>query len=187
MKKILREQILKRRMALAPSEVLEKSVLIQQRLFNSSWYQDAHTILFYVSYNNEVHTHVMVQDSLLHGKTVIVPKTDTKNKTLILSALFSWDDLCPGAYTILEPREKCIKEVLLASIDLCIIPGVVFDCNGNRIGYGGGYYDRLFKTRNHAHRIGLAFEVQIVSTIPSERHDVQVDKIITEERIIECA
>ncbi|KYK24923.1 hypothetical protein AYK25_05805 [Thermoplasmatales archaeon SM1-50] len=160
---------------------------MQQRLFHSSWYQDAHTILFYVSYNNEVHTHTMIQESLLQMKTVIVPKTDTQNKTLILSELSSWDDLYPGAYTILEPRDNRLRVIPFSQIDLCIIPGVVFDCKGNRVGYGGGYYDKLLKTRCHAHRIGLAFELQIVNSIPTETHDIQVEKIITEERTIECS
>jgi len=74
-----------------------------------------------------------------------------------------------GAYNILEPRQECFNEVPLESIDLIIIPGIAFDCKGNRIGHGMGYYDRLLKKKNHTHRFGLAFEFQIVEIIPSEQ------------------
>jgi 5-formyltetrahydrofolate cyclo-ligase len=187
MKKTLREQLLSRRKALAHAEVLAKSMKIKHRLFASPWYRDACTILFYVSYNNEVSTHEMIQESLINGKNVIVPKINTQNKALIISRLLCWDDLCPGVYSILEPKNDCVREVPVSSIDLCIIPGVVFDCKGNRIGHGGGYYDRLLQTKCHAHRIGLAFELQIVKSIPVERHDVKVETIITEERVIDCS
>jgi 5-formyltetrahydrofolate cyclo-ligase len=186
MKKTLREQILSTRKALAHSEVLAKSIKIKRRLFASPWYQEARTILFYVSYDNEVNTHEMIQESLLKGKNVIVPKMNTPKKELLMSKLVCWEDLCPGEYSILEPKNDCVREVPLTSIDLCIIPGVAFDGEGNRIGHGGGYYDRLFQTKCVAHRIGLAFEFQIVNTIPAEKHDVKVEKIITEERVIDC-
>lgn len=186
MKKQLREQIINKRKSLTCSEVLKKSSLIQHRLFTTSWYQNACCILFYVSYNNEVNTHDMIKESLKNGKKVIVPKTDCETKTLILSQLTSWEDLCPGTYSILEPKDDCIRDTPLSSIDLCIIPGVVFDCEGNRIGHGGGYYDRLLQRKCHAHRMGLAYEFQIVKTIPAEPHDIKVEKIITEERTIDC-
>jgi 5-formyltetrahydrofolate cyclo-ligase len=187
MKKKLREQIHNQRKALTHSEVLEKSIQIKQRLFSTSWYHDAHTILFYVSFNNEVCTHDMIHESLKNEKNVFVPKTDTQKKTLLLSRLLKWDDLCQGNYSILEPKDDCTRVEPVSSIDLFIIPGVVFDCNGNRIGHGGGYYDRLLQTSSRAHLIGLAFELQIVESIPSEMHDIKVEKIITEKRIIDCS
>jgi 5-formyltetrahydrofolate cyclo-ligase len=186
MKRTLREQILNKRKALAYDDVLARSIKIKHRLFTTRWYQEACTILFYVSYDNEVNTHEMIQESLLRGKNIIVPKTDTRKKSLILSKVLCWDDLCSGEYSILEPKKDCVREVLLSSIDLCVMPGIAFDCNGNRVGHGGGYYDRLFQTKCVAHRIGLAFEFQIVPHIPVEKHDVKVEKILTEERVIDC-
>jgi 5-formyltetrahydrofolate cyclo-ligase len=186
MKTKIRENLLRTRKALPHSNVLKKSEQIKNRLFATSWYQEACTILFYVSYDNEVNTHGMIQESLVKGKNVIVPKTDSKKKTLLISRLLCWDDLCPGTYAILEPKDDCVREVPITSIDLCIIPGVAFDSKGNRIGHGGGYYDRLLHTECHAHRIGLAFEFQVVKHIPSETHDIRVEKIITEKRIIDC-
>jgi 5-formyltetrahydrofolate cyclo-ligase len=128
----------------------------------------------------------MIKESLEIKKQVVVPKTDRNKRTILCSALTKWDDLSAGAYKILEPKQECLNEVSPESIDLIIIPGIAFDYHGNRIGHGMGYYDRLLKKKINAHRLGLAFELQIVENIPTELHDVKVEKIVTEERIITC-
>jgi len=149
-------------------------------------FKEAKTILFYVSYDNEVYTHEMIKESLEVKKQVVVPKTDMNKRTILCSTLTKWDDLLAGAYNILEPRQECLNEVSPESIDLIIMPGIAFDCQGNRIGHGMGYYDRLLKKKMNAHRLGLAFEFQIVENIPTEPHDIKVEKIVTEKRIITC-
>jgi 5-formyltetrahydrofolate cyclo-ligase len=186
MKKSLREQFLIKRKELSKSEVEKKSLQIQHRLFSLPWYHTAQNILFYVSYDNEVDTHVMIKESLMNGKTVLVPKTDKEKKTICVSRLLCWEDLSPCAYSILEPRENCIREVPVTSVELLIVPGIVFDVCGNRIGHGMGYYDRLLKNTIQAHSIGLAFESQIIKAIPAEKHDEKVEMIVTEKRSIHC-
>jgi len=186
MKKDIRSTILKKRGSMPLSEVQKKSKLIKEHVFHMEEFKEAKTILFYVSYDNEVDTHEMIKESLGMKKHVVVPKTDMNNRTIICSSLTKWNDLLSGAYNILEPRRECVNEVSPESIDLIIIPGVAFDCQGNRIGHGMGYYDRLLQKKMSAHRLGLAFELQIVESIPSEKHDVKVEKIVTEERIILC-
>jgi len=186
MKKDIRSTILKKRSSIPRSEVQKKSKLIKERVFQMQEFKEAKTILFYVSYDNEVDTHEMIRESLGMKKHVVVPKTDMNNRTIICSSLTRWDDLLSGAYNILEPRRECVNEVSPESIDLMIIPGVAFDCQGNRIGHGMGYYDRLLQKKIITHCVGLAFELQIVESIPSEKHDVKVEKIVTEERIIIC-
>jgi 5-formyltetrahydrofolate cyclo-ligase len=186
MKKSLREQFLIKRKELSKSEVKKRSLQIQNRLFSLPWYRTTHNILFYISYDNEVNTHDMIKESLRIGKTVLVPKIDTQKKTICLSKLLSWDDLSPGAYSILEPREDCIREVPVSLVELLIVPGVAFDLRGNRIGHGMGYYDRLLKNTVQAHSIGLAFEYQIMKSLPAEEHDEKVEMIVTEARSIHC-
>jgi len=186
MKKSLREQFLMKRKKLSKPEVKKKSFQIKHRLFSLPWYRTAQNILFYVSYDNEVDTHDMIKESLMNGKTILVPKTDIQKKTICLSKLISWDDLSPCAYSILEPREDCIREVPVTSVELLIVPGVAFDLCGDRIGHGMGYYDRLLKTTFQAHSIGLAFEYQIIKSIPAEEHDEKVQMIVTEDRTIQC-
>jgi 5-formyltetrahydrofolate cyclo-ligase len=186
MKKEIRSTILNKRNSMLFSEVLAKSERIKEQVFHMDEFKDAKTILFYVSYDNEVNTHEMIKKSLEIKKQVVVPKTDRNNRTMLCSSLTKWDDLIAGAYNILEPRQECFKEVSPESIDLIVIPGIAFDCQGNRIGHGMGYYDRLLQKKINAHRLGLAFEFQIVEKIPPEKHDVKVKKIVTEKRIITC-
>ena len=186
MKKEIRSTILKKRNSILFSEVLEKSERIKEQVVHMVEFNDAKTILFYVSYDNEVYTHEMIKESLEIKKQVVVPKTDRNSRTILCSSLTKWDDLVAGAYDILEPRQECLKEVLPESIDLIIIPGIAFDCQGNRIGHGMGYYDRLLTKKFNAHRLGLAFEFQIVEKISPEKHDVKINKIVTEKRIITC-
>jgi len=186
MKEQIRSTLMEKRRCLAGSDVQEKSRHIKQRLFAMDEFKGAHRILFYVSYDNEVGTHEMIKECLAMGKQVVVPKVDKRSRSMSVSLLTRWEDLEACAYNILEPKPDCIKEVPVDSIDLMIVPGVGFDAQGNRIGHGFGYFDRLLQHRKKAHIIGLAFECQLVEKIPVETHDVCVGKIITEERVIQC-
>ena len=186
MKDRLRKSIEQKRNTLSTSEVLEKSSRIKKRIFEMDLFRDAQTILFYVSYGNEVYTHDMIKESISLGKTVVVPKSVTKNNALILSRLTDWNNLEVGAYNILEPKQESIEQVDVESIDLIIVPGVVFDESGNRIGHGKGYYDRLLNDSQNISNIGLAFELQMIDNIESEKHDEKIDVIITEDRIMKC-
>lgn len=186
MKDELRKIVKEKRNRLQKIDVLTKSSQIKKRVFDLKEFKQAKTVLFYVSYDNEVYTHDMIKESMLMGKQVVVPKSDTNNNTLLLSKLTKWDDLELGAYTILEPKKQSIKKIDVKSIDLILVPGVVFDIHGNRIGHGKGYYDDLLKGSSNALNVALAFECQIVDRIPTESHDIPVDKIVTEERVINC-
>jgi len=183
----LRKKLMKIRSDLSKSEVFGKSNQIKRRFFEMDELKHAHAILFYVSYDNEVYTHDMIKESLSTGKKVVVPITDTEKHCLILSRLNNWNDLEYGTYSILEPKKNCIDEVSLDEVDVIIVPGVAFDESGNRIGHGVGYYDKLLRNSKNASHIGLAFELQIVDRISAERHDVKVDKIVTEKRVIVCS
>ena len=184
MKSSLRKELIKNRKKISKNQILEKSELIKNRFFEMNEFQQASSILFYVSYDNEVYTHDMIKESMALGKNVIVPKLDKKNRKLILSKLYNWEDLVKGAYGILEPKK--INQISIDKIDLIIVPGVGFDGQGRRIGHGKGYYDNFLSNSKNALRIGLAFEFQIVEEIPTEAHDAPVQKIITEKRVIDC-
>lgn len=186
MKNQIRKQLIKTRKNLSQEEVLEKSKIIKNKLFKMKDFKQASTILFYVSYDNEVYTHEMIKEQLTNSKIIVVPIADKKCRRLILSKLENWNDLTVGAYSILEPKKERINEVNIDSIDLILVPGLGFDEKGRRIGHGKGYYDNLLKNSNQALYIGLAFECQIVKHIPTEKHDIPIDKIVTEKRIIEC-
>ena len=165
-------------------EVRQKSQRIKKRVLETDIFTKSDTILFYVSYGNEVQTHELITESFSLGKTVVVPKSVTDDHTLLLSKIACWDDLEKGAYSILEPKKQRITEIDSGALDLIIVPGVVFDERGHRIGHGKGYYDRLLQNAGHIPTLALAFEIQIVDSIDSEPHDKRIDTIITEKRII---
>jgi 5-formyltetrahydrofolate cyclo-ligase len=186
MKEIIRKKLKYKREELSKNKVLENSLKIKERLFELDDFKNASYIMYYVSYDNEVYTHDMIKDCLKNNKNVIVPVSEKENKSLILSELNNWNDLKPGTYGILEPIKNRIKKVSKDIVDLIIVPGVGFDEKGRRIGHGKGYYDNLLKNSKNAKHIGLAFEFQILKEIPVDPHDVPVDKIITEKRLIIC-
>jgi 5-formyltetrahydrofolate cyclo-ligase len=128
----------------------------------------------------------MIKEALKLGKMIAVPIVE-KEKTLSLSELKDFEnELEVGKFGILEPKLEYRRRVNLEEVELVIVPGIAFDKNGNRIGYGGGYYDYLLKKMKDVSFIGLAYELQIVTQIPIEEKDISVHKIITEDRIIKC-
>jgi len=136
--------------------------------------------MFFASFRTEVDTLPMIRHSLALGKRTILPKV--KDKELRLFEIRDVDkDIAPGVWGIPEPRE--VLPVTIDDVDFMIVPGLAFDLNGNRLGYGAGFYDRilpLFKKETAA----LAFEIQIVSEVPISALDIPVKKIVTEKRII---
>ncbi|EMR73395.1 5-formyltetrahydrofolate cyclo-ligase [Thermoplasmatales archaeon SCGC AB-539-N05] len=186
MKSELRKRLTHIRSAIPYEQILEKSQRITDKLQHLDEYEIATAVMFYVSYDNEVYTHKLIKEVLkAKTKEAIVPLTDVLNRKLLPVKIESWSELSPGAYNILEPKNKQnVADV--NTIDLVLLPGIAFDKRGNRIGHGAGYYDRLLGKYLHAKRAGLAFDFQIVDTIPVEKHDVAIDIIITENRIIKC-
>jgi 5-formyltetrahydrofolate cyclo-ligase len=118
-------------------------------------------------------------------KNIIVPYVEKDNPILQLSELKDFNDLEPRTLGILEPKDDCIRKFDIQNVDLVIVPGLVFDKNGHRIGYGHGYYDRfLQKLKKNIKKIGFAFELQLIDKIPEEKYDVPVDIIVAEKRIL---
>jgi len=187
-KAVIRQVILQLRDALDPQERASHSLLIKESLFKLPQFLSARTVMFYVSFRSEVETHDMIREALASGKTVVVPVTDMKNKRLALSRLEDFDnDLAPGIWGIPEPPQEKIRPIPYHDIDLVIAPGAAFSANGNRIGYGGGFYDRLLRDSGKK-ACALAFEMQILSDIPNNpEKDVPVDYILTENRVIICS
>ncbi|MCD6170927.1 MAG: 5-formyltetrahydrofolate cyclo-ligase [Thermoplasmata archaeon] len=177
-KEEIRKKILQKRNKLTGNEILEKSNKIISKLTSIKEFKEAKKILCYVSFGSEVFTHGLIR-AYINKKDIAVPVI--KGNELALSYIKDWKELEKGRYGILEP--KAIRNADIDAISLAIVPAVAFDERGYRIGYGRGYFDRLL-ARMNAMRIGLGYELQIVKKIPEEKHDVRMDMIITEERII---
>jgi 5-formyltetrahydrofolate cyclo-ligase len=186
MKDRIRNELLNIRKNLSKDDVIKNSHKIINRLKENKIFRKADTILFYISYNNEVNTHDLIKEYISKGKTVVVPISNKADNSLILSRLSDWDDLENGAYGILEPKESKVQKIRLDKIEVVLVPGIGFDKFGNRIGHGKGYYDRLLKNFTGKLSVGLIFEDLLVEKIPINIYDVPVDMVITEDRIINC-
>ena len=170
---------------LSPNECRLKSREIAKRLLASPEFRSAQMIHFYLAAAEEVQTEEMIREALRIKKRVVVPVVRPEINSLTLSELDAFEPsrLQPGPYGISEPRPLYQKKVDPKEIDLWVIPGVAFDSAGNRLGFGGGYYDRLLSGMR-GKKIGVAFEFQVVERLPIEPTDHPVDQIITEARSI---
>ncbi len=184
-KKTLRQETLLKRDAIPENIKEEKDTAIRQGIIRLPEFTDAKTIFFYASFRSEADTIEMIKISLSQGKQVILPKVDKENKKLKLYEIKDMNELAKGYMGILEPSVSEERLTGLDDIDLVIIPGGAFDVSGNGLGYGAGFYDRLLAgMKKKIPIIAPAYEEQIVDNIPSEPHDVKVNKIVTERRVI---
>lgn len=187
-KKELRKKVIAARASLPEAEVARKSARITESIVALPEYQKALSIMAYVDFRNEVQTGELIKKALQDGKKVAVPYTDLAGKRLIPSLLEDFPgDLVPGTYGILEPPADCLRPVGPEELDLVIVPGVAFDERGNRLGYGGGFYDRFLpRTGEDCVWLAPAFELQLQPGVYAAEHDCPVHIIVTEDRVIEC-
>ena len=194
MKNKIRKDLLKQRDAITPEQKILKESAIEERLFCLDAFKQATSILLYVSFRSEVDTRRYLDDVIKLNKKLVLPAVDSKHRKLNLYEVRDISELEPGYMGILEPRAIDGMSVTLKDIDLVIIPGTGFDRNGNRLGYGSGYYDKLLSYESkqlsgvdkHITTIALAFEEQVGDDIPAEPHDINVDMIVTDKRLIKC-
>lgn len=180
LKKAIRKEIKAKRDALTVHQMQEASKAVNEKLFARPEWQAAGSIFVYVSYNNEVDTYSIIAKALETGKRVFVPKVDGEEMHFYEIADVDADLAC-GAYGIMEPITQGRD---ISHEGLMIMPGVAFDENRNRLGYGGGYYDRYLSWPNTHYKIAIAYELQMVESVPTEECDVKPDCIITPERVI---
>lgn len=185
MKKKLRKQVLLKRDSIIPSERKKKDVLIKQRLFCLLEFKTAKAILFYASFRTEVDTTGMMEECLILGKSVFVPKVDKIRHRLQIYEIKDLKELSPGYMGIREPSLPADRLRGIEEVDLILVPGVAFDRSGNRLGYGTGYYDILLSgIRKKFPLIALAYKEQLIAAIPIEGHDRKVDAIVTDDQVI---
>lgn len=177
-KKVLRQQVLLKRKTFSgndkANEKIAKKLLDVCKKYNK--------LFIYLSFASETDTLGIIEEFLKEKKEIYVPVCNTADCTMYPVRIFSLDNLAENAYGILEPVQKTIAEV---ELDAIIIPGAVFDINGNRIGYGKGYYDKFISNLQYSpKKIALCYDFQLKKEIPCESHDVKMDMIITEDRVV---
>jgi 5-formyltetrahydrofolate cyclo-ligase len=177
----LRTELLKARRALSTDTRQQQSDVIQQRVLSLPAWLGAKTIGIYLSLPDEVSTYFLFQAAQTSGKTLAVPRLDRLRHRLEFHHYLGKSDLSPGPLGILQPTTLNLIDP--KNLDAIILPGVGFDLLCNRLGFGGGYFDR-FLADYAGHTLGLAFEVQIVVVIPTEVFDRRVDQVVTESRFL---
>ena len=186
-KKEMRKKMLSLRDSLSEKERMEKSREIAKRLFTLEEFQKAEVVLSYQSFRSEVETTEMNQKIRESGKSLYLPKTYADRKEMAFYRVYSDADLIPGYQGILEPQEKEPFTEKLASLKpekvLMLMPGAAFDDKGNRIGYGGGYYDRYLESHPQLHTLALAFDMQVLFEVPAEEQDIKPQLLVTETTI----
>lgn len=179
LKKDLRKIMKEKREKLKADNKEKYDITIFHNLIHSDEYKKARTIFIYVSYNNEADTHRIICHALENNKIVCVPKVISKAEGMKAVEIKSFMDLIPGSYGILEPGSNCFMDE--KDIDLVILPGLAFDSDGGRLGYGAGFYDRfLCSVREDAMLVGLSYKFQVVEKVPMDSHDYYIKKIITD-------
>ncbi len=193
-KRKIRQEFLKKRNNLSRDEIKSKSEKIEKELFFLPEFQRAKTVMFYVSFRSEVETEKMTRNALKLKKKIVIPVV--YGEKIVVSEIKNLKkELTKGSFGIKEPKKEFRRRVNQKEIDLVVVPGVVFDKRGSRLGYGRGYYDRFLRSKSIISRmshsrqcalIGLAFDLQIARKIPLVKGDMKVDKIVTESGIVDC-
>ena len=176
-KKQMRSKILLRLKTQKEEDRNRKSKFIKDKLFRASVFKKAKIVMFYISFNGEVNTEEMIKEAHRLGKIVAVPVCKGNRITIRPCLLRNKAKVKKGPYGICEPAVK--KYIKLEDLDLVIVPGIAFDKKGNRLGRGKGCYDYFLKrVTGDTASIGLAFDFQILPSLPATTQDVSVNKII---------
>ena len=179
----LRKELLKKRNTLTKEECRKYSTLIENQLLTLDAYKKADIILIYASYQKEVFTYGIINQALSMGKRVFCPKVLSPG-IMEFYEIYSLNDISPGYKDIPEPNTGHSMFKNVTANTLMLMPLVGFDDYKNRLGYGGGFYDRYLQRFPRLRQIGLAFECQrLEHGIPTEETDIKPDYILTEQGI----
>lgn len=187
-KSALRAGYLAARQQIPVSHKARMDRTIDQTLFDFPLFEQAPLVLSYISYGNEVDTRAIIKRVLESGRRVGVPKVDSQTRDMAFYEIESLDQVSPGFKGILEPNPDECRPLSMDDFfgSVCLVPGLVFDAQGHRIGYGGGCYDR-FLWHYPGDKIALARAMQIGSNpLPVEAFDVPVDFIVTQGSVWTC-
>lgn len=180
LKRELREKYSAMRDEIAPEKREEFDRKIYDRLIASITYRHSNEILLYASMGSEIDTWRIMESALKAGKKVAFPLCFPDN-TMKYYYVESKDDLEEGSFGILEPK-KGLTEYVPTTLSLCVVPAIVFDKEGYRIGYGKGFYDR-FLSKFPGVKVGLVYSSMIVPKVPRGRYDKHVDIVISERGV----
>ena len=179
-----REEVARRLSQLGPEARRAASARIRQLIAELPEFREAETVMLFVSLPDEANTIPIIVDAMAAGKRVVVPKVDKRRKVMEARVLSDVEeDLVPGVFGIPEPRET--EVVAPGEIDFIIVPARAFDRQGNRVGRGGGYYDRyMAQPAFRAIRCGIGFAAQVLDEVPHDERDLPIHLLVTEDGVL---
>ncbi len=187
-KPTLRRWLRRRRFLLSLQEIQKKGQLIAQRVLSWAAFHQAKRVLLYSPIDGEVDTALIWQTALQEGKETYFPRVCREKGQIEFVYTERKESLRPGTYGILEPLGERVFSAQEDLATLVLVPGLAFDLQGYRLGWGGGYYDRaLPQLAGSTLRVGLAYEFQVFSSLPYEEGDEKVDCVVTETRFLACS
>lgn len=176
----VRKSCLDQRASLGEEERKNKSWLIRQKVLDLPEFKQAQAVMLFLNFRDEVETTALAETTIASKKRLILPRCAPNGILLPIEVRDLRGDIEPGLWGIREPKLN-LDKVEPSEIDLVIVPGAGFDLQGNRLGYGGGYYDRFFMLiKPSVPRIAIAFECQIIEEVPVDMHDAKMNRLITE-------
>ncbi len=182
-KSILRKSIIKMRNEMTEEQKKLERDKIFKNLESLGIFSKKRNVLCFLNYGSELDTSTIIEELLKTGSNVYVPRVNNETNTIDICRFTNDTKLVPERHGIPEP-EASVPAENPEIIDIILNPGVAFTKDCKRLGYGGGYYDRLMEqTRDDSIKIGIAFDLQIVETLPVEIHDIRLDYIVTASEI----
>lgn len=181
LKSSMRAAMRKKRLAMTADEKSLRDGRIFERLKGLWAFRNSDTVFCYVSTDIEAGTLKIIEYSLETGRKVAVPRCTEKSGEMFFYYINGIDELSPGHFGVLEPPEDKSKEADIGS-GLCVVPGLSFDRQGYRLGYGKGYYDRFLSVFG-GQAVGLCYEECMSEKIPHGRYDRTVPVVVTDKRI----
>ena len=181
----IREQYLAQRREMAEEKKQALEDKLCQVILGSATYRYADTILMYYAKEEEVNINRVAWEAIAAGKKVAFPKTNPEDRSMVFHFVKGEDDFEDGEFSIREPKADLPAFEVTGELQnnvICIIPAVVYDKKGFRIGYGGGYYDRYLSSFKGT-KVGVVYSDFIISEVPHGRFDLAVDVLITEKGI----
>jgi N6-L-threonylcarbamoyladenine synthase len=188
-KATLRKNYLVRRDQISGAERARQAELISRKIIASEWFKQTGVVALYAAHGSEVDLAAVMAAGTAAGKRMLLPRVESVEKRLVFWPVEQGEELVAGHYGIGEPSISGKSPLTIKEIDVILVPGLVFDKQGNRIGYGGGYYDRFLGEKHRASKrqkrpltVGIGYNEQIVEKLPIvvEEHDVALDIILTE-------
>ena len=186
-KATIRKLIIQKRKALSNLKQNEKSLVIAQRLLDMGEFKTSKAVFCFLSTAHEVKTEEIILKAYRLGKDVLVPLLNPQEGNMQIVRVPSDAKFIIGKHGVREPSLKTGEVVSSACIDFVVTPGLAFDTFGNRIGYGGGHYDKLFKNiSNDVTRVAIGYDFQILESVPCSNFDESVHFIVTETKTLRC-